>query len=193
MSQFLRLNIHLAIVLRGLARDLTSQIDPINDRALATSVLETYPERATSEEGCHRDTSVRPHHVWILRDRRESDSDRRADSNRHPEHTGDHRAQILWGIVESDLNAGHQDPDFAERSEYVARRLDPDVDARWWGVVDEMLQHAGVDHAELGAEEAESDASDWVEVNAGFAESWIDGDWCCSVSGCIRIRAFGWI
>ena len=40
-----------------------------------------------------------------------------------------------------------------------------------------MLQDAGVDHAERGAEEAKGDAADGGEVYVGFAEGGIDDDW----------------
>lgn len=167
-SQLLRLDIDLAMILCGLTRDLTSQIEPINDRTFPIRIPETYPKHATSKESRHSNPTVRPHHIRILRDRRESDANRSTDRNRHPENTRDHRAKVLGGIVESDLDAGHQDPDFAERSENVSRSLDPDIDTRGWRGVDEVLEYAGVDHAERGAEKAEGDAADWVEVDAGF-------------------------
>ena len=44
-----------------------------------------------------------------------------------------------------------------------------------------MLEDAGVDHAERGAEEAEGDAADGVEVDVCFLEGGIDDD-CCFVS-----------
>lgn len=40
-----------------------------------------------------------------------------------------------------------------------------------------MLEDAGVDHAERGAEEAEGDAADRGEVDVGFSEGGIDDDW----------------
>jgi hypothetical protein len=41
-----------------------------------------------------------------------------------------------------------------------------------------VLEDAGVDHAERGAEEAEGDAADGVEVDVGFSEGGIDDDFC---------------
>jgi hypothetical protein len=40
-----------------------------------------------------------------------------------------------------------------------------------------VLEDAGVDHAERGAEEAEGDAADRGEVDVGFSEGRIDDDW----------------
>lgn len=48
-----------------------------------------------------------------------------------------------------------------------------------------MLQDAGVYHAERGAEEAEGDAADGVEIDVGFAEGGIDDDWCVVSEGLI--------
>jgi hypothetical protein len=112
-----------------------------------------------------------------LRNGRESDPNRSANRNSHPEYTRDHSPEVLRRVVERDLDPGHQDPDFAERAEDVAGRLDPDVYAGGRRGVDVVLQDAGVDHAERGAEEAEGDAADGGEVDVGFAEGGIDDNW----------------
>jgi hypothetical protein len=48
-----------------------------------------------------------------------------------------------------------------------------------------VLEDAGVDHAERGAEEAEGDAADGVEVDVGFSEGGVDED-CCVVGECFE-------
>jgi hypothetical protein len=63
--------------------------------------------------------------------------------------------------------------------------LDPDVYAGGRGLVDVVLEDAGVDHAKGGAEEAEGDAADGVEVDVCFLEGGIDDD-CCFVSECLN-------